>query len=79
VSCFAAETTVGANVGGVQKSSGVLEHKIPEQMHEGYEKVGDKESPKACTRLRSCASLYTCPWIPFYRKIRGLLHSETTL
>jgi hypothetical protein len=38
-------------------------------MHEGYEKVGDKESPKACTRLKSCASLYTCPWIPFIGRL----------
>jgi hypothetical protein len=42
-------------------------------------KRGDTESPKACTRLKSCESLYTCSCAPFYRKTRGLLHSETTL
>jgi hypothetical protein len=40
---------------------------------------GDKESLKACTRLRSWEPLYTCPHAPFYRETKGLLHSENTL
>jgi hypothetical protein len=40
---------------------------------------GDKESLKACTRLKSCESLYTCPHAPFYREMKRLLHSEITL
>jgi hypothetical protein len=40
---------------------------------------GDKESPKDCSRLKNCESLYTCPRAPFYRETKGLLHSENTL
>jgi hypothetical protein len=40
---------------------------------------GDKESPKDCSSLKSCESLYTCPRAPFYREMKGLLHSENTL
>jgi hypothetical protein len=40
---------------------------------------GDKESLKACTRLKSCESLYTCPRAPFYTEIIGLLQYEITL
>jgi hypothetical protein len=64
---------------GVRKSDGVPEHESMEQTHESHEEIGDKESPKACTRLKSCESLYTCPRAPFYRETKGLLHSEITL
>jgi hypothetical protein len=64
---------------GVQKSDVVPEHKITEQTHESHEEIGDKESPNACTHLKSCQSLYACPRAPFYRKTKGLLHSEITL
>jgi hypothetical protein len=40
---------------------------------------GDKESPKDCLSLKSCESFYTCPRAPFYREMKGLLHSENTL
>jgi hypothetical protein len=40
---------------------------------------GDKESPKDCSSLKSCESLYTCPRAPFYREKKGLLHSENAL
>jgi hypothetical protein len=40
---------------------------------------GDKESPKDCSRLKSCESFYTCPRAPFYRETKGLLHSENDL
>jgi hypothetical protein len=63
VSCFSAETTVGANV-GVRKLDGVPKHKVPMQTHESHEEVGDKESPKACTHLKSFESLYMCPETP---------------
>jgi hypothetical protein len=40
---------------------------------------GDKESPKDCSRLKSCECFYMCPRAPFYREMKGLLHSENTL
>jgi hypothetical protein len=43
-----------------------------------HERV-DKESPKDCSRLKSCESLYTCPRTLFYKETKGLLHSENTL
>jgi hypothetical protein len=49
---------------GVRKSDGVLEHKNLEQKHTSHEEGGDKESPKACLCLKSCESLYTCPYAP---------------
>jgi hypothetical protein len=64
---------------GVWKSDGVPEHKGREQERRSHERRGDKESLKACTRLKSCESLYTCPRAPFYRETKGLLHSEITL
>jgi hypothetical protein len=64
---------------GVRKSEGVPEHKRRGQKHASHERQGDKESPKACTRLKSCESLYTCHRDPFYRETKELLHSENTL
>jgi hypothetical protein len=63
----------------VRKSYGVLEHKSNEQKHTSHEERGDKESLKACPRLKSCEYFYTCPRALFYRKMNGLLHSENTL
>jgi hypothetical protein len=40
---------------------------------------GDKESPKDSSSQKSCESFYTCPHAPFYREMKGLLHSENTL
>jgi hypothetical protein len=68
----------GRQCWGVRKSDGVPEHKVHEQDSQEL-RNGDKESPKACTRLKSCESLYTCPGAPFYRETKGLLHSENTL
>jgi hypothetical protein len=65
--------------GGVRKSDGVPEHKSHEQVYTSHEERGDKESSKACTRLKSCESLYMCPRAPFYRETKGLLNPETTL
>jgi hypothetical protein len=76
VSCFSAETAVGANVGG---SEGVPEHKSYESKYAIHERQGNKESPKARTRLKSCEPLYTCPRAPFYWETKGLLYSEITL
>jgi hypothetical protein len=47
---------------------------IHEQTRERVQERGDKESPKACTHLKSCEPLYTCPRILFYRETNGLLH-----
>jgi hypothetical protein len=63
---------------GVRKSDGVPKHKVHEQDSQGL-RNGDKESPKACTRLKSCESLFTCPRTAFYRETNGLLHYENTL
>jgi hypothetical protein len=70
---------VGANVGGSEKSEGIPEHKSSEREHKVREELGDKESSKVCTRLKSCEPFYTCPHAPFYREMKGLLHSENTL
>jgi hypothetical protein len=64
---------------GVRKSEGIPKHKNHEQKHTSHERRGHTKFPKACTRLKSCESLYTCPHAPFYRKTKGLLHSEITL
>jgi hypothetical protein len=79
VSCSLAEPTVGANVGGPEKSEGVPKHVSYEGRHAIHESQGDKESPKVCTRLKSCEPLYTCARAPFYRETNGLLHFENTL
>jgi hypothetical protein len=70
---------IGLLTVGVEKLVGVPEHKNYEIQHTIHERQGDKESPKACTYLKSCEPLYTCPCAPFYRKTKGLLHSENTL
>jgi hypothetical protein len=69
VSWFSAETR-WAPMLGVRKSDEVPEHKS--QVHESQElRKGDKESPKACTRLKSHESFYTCPRASFYREMKG--------
>jgi hypothetical protein len=72
---------VGANVGGIGKSG--LNPRTRERRETGHVQLkykddakGDKESPKDCSSLKSCQSSYTCP---FYREMKGLLHSENTL
>jgi hypothetical protein len=66
-------------LGASEKSKWIPEHKSLEQEHKSREELGDKESPKACTHLKSCESFYTCPRAPFYRETKWLLHSENTL
>jgi hypothetical protein len=39
---------------------------------------GDKESPKDCSNIKSCDRAYTCPRAPFYREMKGHLHSKST-
>jgi hypothetical protein len=39
----------------------------------------DKESPKDCSNLKSSDRPYMRPRAPFYREMKGLLHSESTL
>jgi hypothetical protein len=58
-----------------------ITNKSHERERTCHEKRGDKESLnlEACTHLKSCESLYTCPHAPFYRKTKGLLHSDNTL
>jgi hypothetical protein len=45
---------------GSKKSEGIPEHESLEREHKSRKELGDKESPKVCTRLKSCESLYTC-------------------
>jgi hypothetical protein len=53
---------------GFRKSDGPPpEHETMGQTHESHEEIGDKECLKACTRLKICESLYTCPRAPFTR------------
>jgi hypothetical protein len=66
-------------VGGVRKLEGIPKHESYETTCAIHERHGDKESPKVCTRFKSCESLYTCPRAPFYRETKRLLHSEITL
>jgi hypothetical protein len=70
VSCFFGWNHGGCQCLGVWKSDGVPEHKSHEQERTSHEKWGDKESPKACARLKSCESLYTCPRAPFIGRRR---------
>jgi hypothetical protein len=49
---------------GVRKSDEVPEHKSQEHKSQELRK-GDKESPKACARLKSCEPFYTCPCTPY--------------
>jgi hypothetical protein len=55
---------------GVRKTNGVPEYKYHEQQHADHKEGGDKESPKACPRLKSCESLYTCPRASFIGRRR---------
>jgi hypothetical protein len=79
VSCFFGWDHGGRQCWGVRKSDGVPEHKSHERKCTIHERRGDKESLKACPRIKCCESLYTCPRAPFYRETKGLLHSENTL
>jgi hypothetical protein len=64
---------------GIPKSEGVPKHESHERKCAFHKRRGNKESLKACTRLKSCESLYTCSRAPFYRETKGILHSENTL
>jgi hypothetical protein len=66
-------------LGGGQKSEGVPEHESFESKCAIHERQGDKESPKACTRLKSCEPPLHVPSCPFYKETKRLLHSEITL
>jgi hypothetical protein len=58
----------------------VQEYKVHERSSlDTIPERGDKESPKVCSRLKSCESFYMCPRAPFYRETKGLLHPENTL
>jgi hypothetical protein len=48
------------------------------QVGSTVDESADKEYPKDCSCIKSCESLYTCPRAPFYREMKGLLHSENT-
>jgi hypothetical protein len=79
MSCFSAETMLGANVVGSKNRMESPNTRFQNVCTKVTKKAGDKESPKACTRLKSCESLYMCHQAPFYRETNGLLHSKITL
>jgi hypothetical protein len=63
---------------GIQESDGTPEH-VQERIHEW---IDDKEFPEACIspqKMWTFKISYTCPSAPFYRGVKGLLHSEHTL
>jgi hypothetical protein len=66
------------SVGGL-KIGRAPEHKSNKRRCAIHERQGDQESPKVCTRLKSCEPLYMCPHAPFYRETKEHLHSENNL
>jgi hypothetical protein len=79
VSCFSAETRWAPMLGVSENSDGIPEHKNARIKNTEYANVqawnsiherGDKESPKDCSCLKSCESLYTCRRAPFYRETK---------
>jgi hypothetical protein len=68
-------TTMDANVGGSENQMESPNTRITNESAQ-VTKDGEKESPKACTHLKSCESFYTCPRAPFYRKTKGLFTSR---
>jgi hypothetical protein len=63
-----------AGVGGSEKSDEIPEHKSIGTMRFNIQLAKDREteSPKDCSRLKSCEPLYTCPCAPFYRETKRL-------
>jgi hypothetical protein len=55
---------------GVRKSDGFPEHESHERKRAIHERRGDKESPKACTRLKSCESFTRALAPPFIGRRR---------
>jgi hypothetical protein len=41
--------------------------------------LGDNGSPGRWLKFQKSESIYTCPRAPFYREMKGLLHSENAL
>jgi hypothetical protein len=73
VSCFSAEPRWVPML-GVRKIGGnprTPEHKNNEIQRAIRERQRDKESPKDCSRLKSCEPFYTCPCAPFYKETKG--------
>jgi hypothetical protein len=64
VSCFSAETTVGANVGGVRKSDGIPEHRVLERAHVGKNERGDKRNPWKSVSTSKVVNPFTCALEP---------------
>jgi hypothetical protein len=56
-----------AEIGGNPQTQEHKNNKIPLAIRE---RQGDKESPKDCSRLKSCESLHTCLCVPFSREMK---------
>jgi hypothetical protein len=70
VSCFSAETRWALMLRVSENLDEIPEHKrriyTNVQVRIADDARGDKESPKDCSCLKSCESLYMCPRAPFY-------------
>jgi hypothetical protein len=76
------EKLQGPLLGLSENPDRIPEHERKENRHIQFKYTddakGDKESPKDCSSLKSYECFYTCPRAPFYREMKGLLHSENT-
>jgi hypothetical protein len=72
-------TSVGGSENRMESPNTRITNEDHGQKRMDHEKRGNKESPKACARLKSCESLHMCPRVPFYRETKGILHFEITL
>jgi hypothetical protein len=75
--------TVGANVGGVTRKIWMIPlTREREFLARSSTKLehGVTVIPSAdCTSSQKSESVYTCPCAPFYREMKGLLHTKNTL
>jgi hypothetical protein len=59
----------------------IPEHERKENRHIQFnytdDTKGDKESPKHCSSLKSCESIYTCPRAPFIGRRRDFYILKT--
>jgi hypothetical protein len=74
---------VGANVGGYPKNSDEYPNtREREFLAHSSTKLEHRETviPSAdCTSSQKSETVYTCPRAPFYREMKGLLHTKTPL
>jgi hypothetical protein len=79
VSCLSAETRGGRQCWGVENLMGSPNTRLENKYTKTRTREGNKESAKVYLSLKRCEPLYTCPWTPFYREAKGLLHFDITI